>query len=249
MATRQPPRFVVRPHDAARERRMKLLLGAGWAASIVVAAGLAWAFSAGPTAPTGVPRGASAQLRAENDDLRQQVANLQRAGQVADIATKELKKNLSERDEEISGLRTDLAFYSRLVGGNGQRDGLKIQAARVTTVAGTPNAWNLVVTLTQNARRGDLVKGSLKVAVEGIEGTRVTTLQGPSLGQSDTSKGLPFAFKYFQQVQGSFTVPAGFKPTRLRLDAGAEGGDSATSTVAWADATRTDEVANVQQQP
>ncbi|KJV35294.1 DUF6776 family protein [Luteibacter yeojuensis] len=249
MAPRQPPRFVVRTHDAARERRMKLLLGAGWAASVAAAAALAWAFSAGPSGLARAPAGHATQLRAENDELRQQVANLQRAGQVADVATKELKRNLSERDEEISGLRTDLAFYARLVGGGGQRDGLKIQAARVSTVPGTPNAWNLVVTLTQNARRGDLVKGSVKVAVEGIEGDKVATLEGAALGQSDTSKGVPFAFKYFQQVQGSFTVPAGFKPTRLRVVAGADGGDSATSTVAWADAARTDEVANVQQQP
>lgn len=250
MAPRQTPRFVVRPHDAARDRRTKVLWGAGWLASLVLAAGAAWALAtAHGGGPKATARMAGGPLRQENDDLRQQVANLQRAGQVADIATKELKKNLAERDEEISGLRTDLAFYSRLVGGNGQRDGLKIQGARITAVPGMPNAWNLVVTLTQNARRGDLVKGNLKVAVEGIQGNKVATLEGPALGQSAASTGVPFSFRYFQQVQASFTVPAGFKPTRLRFNAGADGGDSATSAVAWSDATRTDEVTDVQQQP
>jgi hypothetical protein len=249
MAPRQPPRFVVRTHDAARDRRTKLLWGAGWLASIVVAAGLAWAMT-GTGGSSAVPGRASvSQLRTDNEDLRQQVANLQRAGQVADIATKELKKNLAERDEEISGLRTDLAFYSRLVGGNGQRDGLKIQGARVSGVPGMPNAWNMVVTLTQNARRGELVKGNLRVAVEGIQGNKVSTLEGAALGQSAASTGIPFSFKYFQQVQASFTVPAGFKPTRLRFTAGAEAGDTTTSAIAWADATRTDEVTDVQQQP
>ncbi|MGA7437127.1 MAG: DUF6776 family protein [Luteibacter sp.] len=249
MAPRHPPRFVVRTHDAARDRRTKVLWGAGWLASLALVAGLAWAWSGADTAPSAPGRTGARALRAENDDLRQQVANLQRADQVADIATKELKKNLAERDEEISGLRTDLAFYSRLVGGTGQRDGLKIQGARVTAVPGMPSAWNLVVTLTQNARRGDLVKGNLSMAVEGIQGSKVATLQGAALGQSAASTGIPFSFKYFQQVQASFTVPAGFKPTRLRFSAGADGGDTATSAIAWSDATRTDEVTDVQQQP
>lgn len=249
MAPRHPPRFVVRTHDAARDRRTKVLWGAGWLASLALVAGVAWALSGADTVPSAPGRTGVRALRAENDDLRQQVANLQRADQVADIATKELKKNLAERDEEISGLRTDLAFYSRLVGGTGQRDGLKIQGARVTAVPGMPSAWNLVVTLTQNARRGDMVKGNLSMAVEGIQGSKVATLQGAALGQSAASTGIPFSFKYFQQVQASFTVPAGFKPTRLRFSAGADGGDTATSAIAWADATRTDEVTDVQQQP
>lgn len=249
MAPRHTPRFVVRPHDAARDRRTKVLWGAGWLVSLALTAGVAWALATGGVAPAPPGRTGIRQLHADNEDLRQQVANLQRAGQVADIATRELKKNLAERDEEISGLRTDLAFYSRLVGGNGQRDGLKIQGARVTAVPGMPNAWNLVVTLTQNARRGDVVKGNLKVAVEGIQGNKVSTLEGAALGQSTASTGVPFSFRYFQQVQASFTVPAGFRPTRLRFNAGADGGDAANSAIAWADATRTDEVSDVQQQP
>ena len=184
---------------------------------------------------------------AETEDLRQQVANLERASQVAAIAAKELKRNLGERDEEISGLRTDLAFYSRLVGGNGQRDGLKIQGARTEPVKGSPNAWNVIVALTQNARRGDMLKGKLTLAVEGIQGTKVATLEGTALGQATSGQGLAFSFKYFQQVQGSFTLPTGFKPTRLRVVASADGDEPVTSAIPWADAIRNDEVNHVQQ--
>jgi hypothetical protein len=92
-----------------------------------------------------------------------------------------------------------------------------------------------------------VLKGSLTLAVEGIQGSKVATLEGPALGQAAPSQGLPFSFKYFQQVQGSFTLPAGFKPTRLRVIANAEGDEPVTSTIPWADATRNDEVNNVQQ--
>jgi hypothetical protein len=247
MASRHPPRFVVRTlADTARERRKGLMLLAAWVASLVIVGLLVWVLAAhSPTVAAN--RSDARTLGADNEDLRQQVANLQRAAQVAGIAAKELTRNLAERDEEISGLRTDLAFYSRLVGGNGQRDGLKVQGARTEPVKGSPNAWNVVVTLTQNARRGEVLKGNLTLAVEGIEGSKVATLEGPALGQAAPSQGLPFSFKYFQQVQGSFTLPAGFKPTRLRVVASADGDEPVTSTIPWADATRNDEVNHVQQ--
>lgn len=247
MAPRHPPRFVVRSlDDAASERRKRHILIGAWVLSLVVVALIAW-FTVARVPAAISDRGGVRELRADNEDLRQQVANLQRAGQVADIAAKELKRNLAERDEEISGLRTDLAFYSRLVGGGGQRDGLKIQGARTTPVKGTANAWNLVVTLTQNARRGELVKGSLKLAVEGIQDNKVATLEGTALGQGAQMTELPFSFKYFQQIQGSFTLPAGFKPTRLRLTADVTGDQAVTGTVAWTDALRNDEANDVQQ--
>ena len=247
MAPRQPPRFVVRTlDDAASLRRKRLVVAGGWVLSLVVVGLGAW-FAAGRVPAGGADRGSVRQLRADNEDLRQQVANLQRAGQVAEVAAKELKRNLAERDEEISGLRTDLAFYSRLVGGAGQRDGLKIQGARSLPVKGAANAWNLVVTLTQNARRGEVVEGSLRFAVEGIQGSKVATLEGAALGQGTQSTDLPFSFKYFQQIQGSFTLPPGFKPTRLRLIADVKGGQAVTGMVAWADALRNDEASDVQQ--
>jgi hypothetical protein len=133
------------------------------------------------------------------------------------------------------------------VGGGGQRDGLKIQGARTSPVKGTANAWNLVVTLTQNARRGELVKGSLKLAVEGIQDDKVATLEGTALGQGAQMTELPFSFKYFQQIQGSFTLPAGFRPTRLRVVADVTGDQAVTGTVAWTDALRNEEANDVQQ--
>lgn len=245
MAPRHPPRFVVRTlDDAARERRRRLLLAAGWVLSVLAALGLG-GWIGGRHGPTPVDHGASRQSAAETEELRQQVANLERAGQVGEVATKELKRNLAERDEEISGLRTDLDFYSRLVGGDGQRQGLRIQGARGTKVDGSTQAWNLVVTLTQNARRGDLMKGSLHLAVEGIQANKVVTLEGPTLGQSGDLVDQAFSFKYFQQVQTSFTLPAGFQPARLRLVANVTGAEPVTAIIPWADATRNEDANDV----
>lgn len=245
MAPRQPPRFVVRTlGDAAHERRRQLIVGVVWLASLALAAAIGmWLARAIPSS-IGSRR---FHPSATEDELRQQVAILQRAAQVSDVATRELKRNLAERDEEISGLRTDLAFYSRLVGGSGQRDGLRIQTARTTPVKDSPRAWNLVVTLTQKARRGDGVAGTLHLSVDGIEGDKtVRTLDGAALGQADDHRDPAFSFKYFQQVQETFTLPAGFQPTRLRLTAATADKGKVEAVIPWTDATRNEEIDDVQ---
>lgn len=234
MASRPPPRFVVRPHDASVGRRRALWVGVAWLASLILTALLAGSVTRHATPAAGEQRQLKA-LTQQNDDLQQQVANLQRAGQVGDIANASLRKTLSEREEEISGLRADLGFYSRLTGGDAQREGLKVQEVRLQPVADS-HAWTLTLSLTQNAKRGDDVTGNAMASVEGLRGDKVVQLDWPSLGEAAQHDGMPFRFKYFQQLQSTLVLPADFRPTRLIIKAQATGDDPVTRTVAWGDA-------------
>jgi hypothetical protein len=246
MAARPPPRFVVRSLDErGARRRLAWLIGA-WLASLFLVA-LVSAWLAGRNTPAATDRIQIRGLTRQNDDLLQQVANLLRSEQVSRIAANELKNTLGEREEEISGLRTDLAFYSRLVGGSPQREGLHVQDIRLTPVTGSPQAWSFVVTLTQNAKRGADIKGKASVAVEGIRGDKVAVLEGSALGETQAG-GIDFSFKYFEQVQGTLVLPTDFKPTRLRIRIDTEGSDDTRSTVAWADAIKPSGDAHVQPQ-
>jgi hypothetical protein len=236
MASRPPQRFVVRPLDATANRRQQIWLVAAWVASLLVVAGLAWLI-AGHGTPRAMDRSQLRKLTAQNDDLLQQVANLQRSEQVSHIAANELKGTLREREEEISGLRTDLAFYSRLIAGSAQREGLSVQDARVEPVAGS-TAWNFIITLTQNAQRGAEIKGMANVSVEGIRGDKVVVVEWTQLGSNPPSNGLNFTFKYFQVLRGTLVLPADFKPARLRINVTADGGETDSRTVDWTDASK-----------
>jgi hypothetical protein len=236
MASRPPQRFVVRSLDATGNRRQWIWLAVAWVTSLLVVAGVAWLI-AGHGTPRAMDRTQLRKLTAQNDDLLQQVANLQRSEQVSRIAANELKGTLREREEEISGLRTDLAFYSRLVGSSAQREGLTVQDARVEPVSGS-TAWNFIITLTQNAQRGAEIKGIANVSVEGIRGNKVVVLEWSQLGANPPSDGLNFTFKYFQLLRGTIVLPADFKPTRLRINVTAEGGETDSRTVDWTDASK-----------
>lgn len=233
MGSRPPPRLVVRRHDDTGRRRGWLWLAFGWVVSLLLTAWLA-----SPSSPRSQPPVATddnkqqESLLAQVNELKQQVANLQRAAQVNEVATRSLRGTLAQREEELNGLRTDLGFYSRLVGGDAQRQGLKLQEVKLQPITGS-RGWNLDLSLTQNARRGDEVSGNALVSVEGLRGDQVARLDWPELGDADQKDGLPFRFTYFQQLHGTIVLPPDFRPTRLRIRIQPSSGQTIERAVAW----------------
>ena len=117
------------------------------------------------------------RLLSQIDDLKQQIATLQRAAQVDEVATRSLRGTLAQREEELSGLRADLGFYSRLVGGDAQRQGLRLQEVKLQPITGS-RGWNLTLSLTQNAKRGEESTGNATVSVEGLRNDKVVSWTG-----------------------------------------------------------------------
>ena len=143
--------------------------------------------------------------------------------------------------QEIDSLRADLAFYGRLLGG--KREGLAVHALRVTQVPGS-QAWNFIATLTQNFKRGDETSGHLSLAVEGVAGGKLETIEWKDLAQGGNVSGIAYAFKYFEQVRGTMMLPDGFTPNRVVVHAEGEGA-RAEQSFAWADAVKGQESENV----
>ncbi|MGH8174233.1 MAG: DUF6776 family protein [Rhodanobacteraceae bacterium] len=112
---RLPPSLVVRTHDPARQRRGQLLAAAIWLVSLVVVAAATTAIVS-----YGFESGGRAETEAadrDTDSLKSRIAVLERSEQVAKAALHDVQVTLREREEEIESLRSDLAFYGRLVGG------------------------------------------------------------------------------------------------------------------------------------
>lgn len=232
MASRPPPRFVVRRHgDVGVPRLRWLWLGSAWLASLLLT-GLLVGLLTRHASPAASDRRQQRALNTQIDDLKQQVANLQRAAQVNDVATRSLRGTLAQREEELNGLRADLGFYSRLVGGDAQRAGLRLQEVKLQPITGS-QGWNLTLSLTQNAKRDTETVGNAVISVEGLRGDKVVTLDWAALGNAAQKDGLPFHFVYFQQLQGTLVLPADFRPTRLHLLIQPSGGQAVDRTVAW----------------
>ncbi|MEO8011109.1 MAG: DUF6776 family protein [Dokdonella sp.] len=228
------PRFEVRPLDPARARRKVLLLVAAWLGSMLLVSAATLAFVSRHSMRTdSAPPVDSTQL----DALKSQLAVVQRSEQVAREALAQLQSTLREREEEIAGVRADLAFYGRLVGG-AKREGIAVHSLRLTPVPDS-RAWNFSATLTQNFKRGPETRGRLKLLVSGVAEGKLQTLEWSELGQQQSS-GMEYAFKYFQQIDGTIMFPEGFEPNRVRAIADGEGG-RAEQEFPWKDAANAGE--------
>ena len=218
-----PPRFRRGPVIAGIAVAIALVLG-GW--------GL-WRGLAGGAGDEATPAQLRAQLR-RIESLEQQVATLSRSDQISRDANRDLQATVSERDEEIAGLRADVAFYERFVGATAQRRGLSVH--ELTLQPQDEQAWHFTATLTQNLNRGAVNAGRLLVSVEGTEAGKLRRLAWSDLRQQPNAPGVPYSFKYFQQVEGDLLLPPGFKPVRVIARVVPQGGAAVEQSFPWAQA-------------
>lgn len=220
-----------RPH-----RWIGVLVGL-WIASLLLAG---WAAARWASPDISALRRDNASLRTQLkqiDSLRQQVANLKNSDAISRAANQELQTSLSGRDEEVSALRADVAFYERLVGSGAQRRGLAVHSVKLASNAN--GSWHYAATLTQNLNRGKITQGTLTLQVDGAKGGKLQTLQWADLLQKANAPGQTFEFRYFQKVEGNLMLPTGFTPHKVTVQLQSEG-STITQAFSWADATSPD---------
>lgn len=175
------------------------------------------------------------ELSEKLEELQQTVVTLGRSDQISRDANRDLQGALAEREEEVAGLRADVAFYERLVGATSQRHGLTVHALRMAPQNGS--AWEFQSTLTQNLNRGAVSSGRLTLSIEGtMEGKR-RVLAWDDLRQGEKTEGTPFSFKYFEQVKGDVFLPEGFSPVRVTVRLQPRSGSPISESFSWSDAT------------
>ena len=219
-----PQRFVIVPQRAAL-RASRIAIAVAWLLSLLL---VAWLASRHSESADGVPRPGLfdySRARSAQDalikDLRQQVTTLKRSDQISRNANVDLQSTLADREEEISGLRADVAFYERLVGSTGQRHGLNVHEATFSPEAG--GTWHYTITVTQNLNRGSITQGQMRFSVDGVRAGKLLTAKWDDLLQKPNAPGQPFSFRYFQQLEGSVILPPGLTPQHVHVVLAAQG--------------------------
>ena len=181
----------------------------------------------------------TAAVAARSEKLSQEVSTLKRSDQISRDANRDLERTLAERDEEIAGLRADIAFYESFVGATGQRRGLSVHDLDMQLQGG--DAWHFVATLTQNLNRGAVNTGRVTLSIEGTRNDRLEKLTWSGLRKQNNAPGVAYSFKYFQQVEGEVLLPKGFKPLRVSVRLVPAGGSAVEQSFPWPDTVRSDE--------
>jgi hypothetical protein len=235
------PHFEIRQVNSARSRWVWLFAALIWLGTLTLAV-VGTSLILSKSVKNEVAQGSVENMDVEA--LKMRIAVLERSEQVAKAALVDLQKTLRDREEEIAGVRADLAFYGRLVGG-AKREGLAVHALRLTSVPDS-RAWNFAATLTQNFKRGAETTGRLTLSVTGIADGKIETVEWKGLSEESESAGIGYAFKYFQQVNGIIMLPEGFEPNSVRVSAEGAGGRS-VQEFSWEDAAKAEESNNVRE--
>ena len=159
-------------------------------------------------------------LREGNTDLRARVAILERAQQVEGKAYEGVDVHLRSLQDEVLALKEEVAFYRGIVSA-GKEKGLKIQTF-VVDKENSSGAYRFQLVLTQNLKRVKMISGTVKLnIVDEQNGKPRRLLLSDMFGQQANS--LKFEFKFFQRIEGRFTLPDGFKPDRLQIQVVSKG--------------------------
>ncbi|MFT4197865.1 MAG: hypothetical protein QM601_08150 [Pseudoxanthomonas sp.] len=209
-----PSRYRIVPARASRRGLAWPLLALAWAASLAALA--CWLPRGGGPAGRRDPSPAAlqdelARARAELAELRRRQALAAQSDRISRAANRDLQDTLTERDGQIAALRADVAFYQRLVGPTARPSGLGVYSSRFEPAGG--DAWNYRIVLTQTLNRGAVSQGSMRLAIAGQRDGRDEVLEGPAVQPAPQA----FSFRYFQELQGSVRLPAGFVPRQVRV--------------------------------
>ena len=173
---------------------MLLLLLVGYVAGY-------WQFAAGDlsTLTSHVER-----LTLQNQSLQAKIVHHERQLQVEQAAQANLAKELAALQEEDMRIKEDIEFYKSILkvtpGAAGE---LKLHSFKLTK-GESANQYNYNILLMQSGKHDRLVQGQLSLILSGIRaGQPVTVPVGDQLG----AQVININFKYYQRVEGSFTIP------------------------------------------
>jgi hypothetical protein len=231
--------LVLRAHDPVGARRQRLLLVVAWLLSCVAV----WMLASYRAAPDLLHmhselrsnRSELERLRADLEQSERKLSISEKSDQVSRTANESLQATLRAQEDEIAGLRSDIAFFQRLMDGKSGRKGLTVHDLAVRPITGG-RGYNLRATLTQNLRKGEVTRGTASISIEGLQDGKIVSLAWDSLSGRDPATPPEFSFKYFQQLDSSFVLPEGFTPNRIRLAVKSEQGDNSEQAFAWSQA-------------
>ena len=156
-------------------------------------------------------------LRGENDRLTRNLNVLGVELEVQRLANQKAQSEIEQGMERESTLKQELSFYQKVMAPELKEQGFSIDGFEVEPTL-SENFYRFNLILMQQNKTKAVVKGNLDVRLSGSEQGKPKELRLLDL-MEDGSKPLVFSFKYFQVVEGTFTLPERFEPEQITVHA------------------------------
>jgi hypothetical protein len=148
-----------------------------------------------------------AAANADRTRLTAQVTTQDTQMKVDSAAQEQLARQVAALEVEGNKLREDLAFFESLLPARAGAKGVVIRSFRVQP-EGTPNEHRYRLLVQQAGKPEQDFAGTVQLQVNYTQGGRSFALAIPE-AQAPADSALKLAFRHYQRLEGSFTLPAG----------------------------------------
>lgn len=158
-------------------------------------------------------------VQAENSDLRRRVAILDRSSVMDQRATEEVQTTIMSLRERVGQLEQDIVYYRQVVSDETGETGLVISQLDIETTSET-GVYSYKLVLRQLDADGDtFLVGFVNVNLVGKQGEEQTIIPLRQISEEQDQLDMRLRFKYFQNIEGSLTLPEGFEVERVQIAA------------------------------
>ncbi|MFV8819765.1 DUF6776 family protein [Haliea sp. E17] len=216
--------FVV---DQVPQRSLRLLLLTSGLVAMLLLAGAFYLGEQAAYSGLGIDPERYHALEDEVPLLQERIAgleselNMERTRASVDAGALEMvRKDLASQQEEIASLEEGLRFYRSLMSPGEIAQGLSLRPLELVAMEGDGQyAYRIVAQ--QEARKHAMLNGRLKVEILGMQDGEEIGYPLSALSADVEGETIALNFRYFQSIEGTLTLPGGFAPTAVSVEASA----------------------------
>lgn len=135
--------------------------------------------------------------------------------EVERLANQKLQSGLKQAMEGEATLRQELAFFQKIMAPELEEQGVVIDSVDIEA-SNSQGYYRFALVLMQKSQKKGMVQGSASLTLQGTVNGETQQLDLLSLMEDPPAK-LGFNFKYFEVLSGTFRLPEGFVPQRLKI--------------------------------
>jgi hypothetical protein len=155
--------------------------------------------------------------------LRQEKAGLKLGEQVDSRANQEVRQLVESLQQNVADLKEEVRFYKAVLMPNVEEKGLRIERLDVKATA-DPRKVRYHLLLTQVVDKHEYIQGRVEMQLVGQRNNEEVSISFNDVAELD-GQPMGFRFRYFQNIDGEFTLPDDFTPVEIMVIANSTGRD------------------------
>lgn len=178
-------------------------------------------------------------LQKSESELRQQVFNLESGRNIDNVAVQGIQETIRGYKATIDQLKKDVSFYQSIMAPSENIKGLQVQNVELQKTK-DDKRFSYKIVLAQVADNKNYLSGLVAVNIVGMQEGKKVILPLRDVSDDQSTLGIKFKFKYFQDITGELILPTDFNPESIQVVAQADGKKASKleRTYMWNDLVR-----------